>query len=127
MCDKFHWLTSTTGSENMFLLQQESSQSQCHRLWDQGPWVSQAVGEGLEKLLVFSMFQKYLPDIYDPALLSVTDTDRSPAARETEGRTRTTSSLKNTKRQRWGRHKQTPQQMPCSKPEEGTCHQNNPK
>lgn len=47
----FHCLTSNTGSENMFLIQ-EASQSQCHRLWDQGPWVSQAAGEGLEKLLV---------------------------------------------------------------------------
>lgn len=44
-----------------------------------------------------------------------------------EGRTRTISSLKNTRRQRWGRHKQPPKQMPYSKPEEGTCHPNNPK
>lgn len=74
----------------MLLIQQEASQSQGHRLWDQGPWVSQAAGEGLENLpyvpelaLTISMFQKYLPDIYDPALLSITDTVWSPAARET--------------------------------------------
>lgn len=65
----------------MLLIQQEASQSQGHRLWDQGPWVSQAAGEGLENLpyvpelaLTISMFQKYLPDIYDPALLPITDT-----------------------------------------------------
>lgn len=47
----FHCLTPNIGRGNMLLIQQEASQSQGHRLWDQGPWVSQAAGEGLENLM----------------------------------------------------------------------------